>query len=191
LEESLKASRSCAQALIAAVIVGGIGMLWVPQASADPSDNSAPVSTSADGSGATGPAGDGPSVQSTGVTSANADPAAVVACSKFAEVLDNASDGYGSYADSLDDRDGTANQSNAVGRTSLRESASAAMDAANTPGLSPDVADPMRAWSLGAGKLMVKVGLNMTGDALDSTAAEVNKNAEAVQKACAAAGTHS
>ncbi|MGB8404030.1 MAG: hypothetical protein WCE30_08200 [Mycobacterium sp.] len=162
----------------------------LPVAAADPSDNSAPVSTSADGSAATAPVAVSPQLQSATITSADADPAAVAACSQFAEALDAASDGYGSYADSLDDRDGTASTSNAVGRSSLRESASAAMDAANTPGLSPAIGDPMRAWSMGAAKLMVKVSLNMTGDALDSTAAEVNNNAEAVQKACAAAGTH-
>lgn len=183
----MKPLRGCLPALVAAVVVGGAGTLGVPQALADP-DDSAAVSTSADGSGAVGSAAGAP--QSAAVDSSNADPAAAAACSKFAEVLDTASDGYGSYADSLDDQDGTAAQSNVVGRTSLRESASAAMDAANTPGLSPDIADPMRAWSFGAAKLMVKVGLNMTGGTLDSTATEVNNNAEAVQKACAAAGTH-
>lgn len=164
-------------------------MLWVPQALADP-DDSAAVSTSADGSGATSSAGLGGAPQSAAVDSSNADPASAAACSEFAEVLDSASDGYGSYADSVDDQDGTAAQSNVVGRTSLREAASAALDAANTPGLSPDIANPMRAWSFGAAKLMVKVGLNMTGGTLDSTAVDVNNNAEAVQKACAAAGTH-
>lgn len=124
------------------------------------------------------------------VTSPDADPAAAAACAKFAEALDNASDGYGNYADSLDDNDGTAAQSNVVGRTSLRESASAALDAANTPGLSPDIANPMRDWSFGAARLMVKVGLSMTGTTLDSTAADLNNSAGAVQKACAAAGTH-
>ena len=64
------------------------------------------------------------------------------------------------------------------------------MDAANTPGLSPEIADPMRSWSVGAAKLFVKMGIGMRGSTLDSTATEVNNNAEAVQRGCAAAGTH-
>jgi hypothetical protein len=157
-------------------------MLWLPEAAADVDGDAAVV----DQGGAPIP---GAAVQATTVTSSNADPAAVAACAKFAQALDNASDGYGNYADSLDDRDGTVNDSNVAGRTSLRQSASFAMDAANTPGLTPEIADPMRAWSLGAAKLIVKMGLNLTGT-LDSTATEVNNNAEAVQRACAAAGTH-
>jgi hypothetical protein len=157
-------------------------MLWLPEAAADVDDTGV-----VNQGGAPNP--DVP-VQAATVTSPNADPAAVTACAKFAQALDSASDGYGNYADSLDDNDGTANVSNVAGRTSLRQSAAVAMDAANTPGLSPDIADPMRAWSLGAAKLIVKMGLNMTGGTLDSTATEVNTNAEAVQRACAAAGTH-
>lgn len=156
-------------------------MASVPTAAAAPSDDSAAVTNAAAAS---------PGPQSMAVSSPDADPAAVVACSKFAEALDAASDGYGSYADSLDDRDGTAGQSGAVGRMSLRAAAGAAMDAANTPGLSPDISNPMRAWSMGAAALMLKVSLSMTGDTLDSTVTGVNNNAEAVQKACAAAGTH-
>jgi hypothetical protein len=48
----------------------------------------------------------------------------------------------------------------------------------------------MRSWSVGAAKLFVKMGIGMTGSTLDSTATEVNTNAEAVQRGCAAAGTH-
>ena len=64
------------------------------------------------------------------------------------------------------------------------------MDAANTPGLQPDISDPMRVWSLGATKLLVKMGLRIPGDSLNSTATEMNNQAEKVQMACAAAGTH-
>jgi hypothetical protein len=166
----------------------------MPDAVADPAGGSG--ASAVDQSGATvdqPPAAaipDGGLAQATAVTSENADPAAVTACSKFAEILDNASDGYGNYADSLDDNDPSVNDANVAGRTSLRAAGSAAMDAANTPGLSPDIADPMRAWSVGIAKLIVKMGLHMTGGTLDSTAADVNNNAEAVQRACAAAGTH-
>jgi hypothetical protein len=170
------------------MVVGGTAMVWVPQALADPSDDAGSAST-IDQSGSTMTAPDA-GINTATVTSPDANPAAVAACSKFAEALDSASDGYGNYADSLDDNDATADATNIVGRTSLRQSAAAAMDAANTPGLSPDIADPMRAWSMGAAKLILKMGLHMTGGTLDDTATQVNNNAEAVQRGCAAAGTH-
>jgi len=64
------------------------------------------------------------------------------------------------------------------------------MQAAQTPGLDPSIADPMRIWSLGASKLLVKMGLRIPGDSLNSTATEMNTQAEQVQQACANAGTH-
>ena len=64
------------------------------------------------------------------------------------------------------------------------------MQTAGTPGLDPSIADPMRMWSLGASKLLVKMGLRIPGDSLNSTANEMNNQAELVQQACAAAGTH-
>src|SRR6185369_12198505 len=78
----------------------------------------------------------------------------------------------------------------ATGRTALRQSAAVAMEAAQTPGLDPSIADPMRIWSLGASKLLVKMGLRIPGDSLNSTATEMNAQAEQVQQACANAGTH-
>ena len=184
----MKTSHACARLLAASMIVCGAATPGPAIAAADPADDSAVVSNSADQPAA--PLAPAPGPQLVPVSDPGADPAAAEACSKFAEALDNAANGYGSYADSLEDQDGTAAMSNGVGRTSLRTSAGAAMDAANTPGLPPDIADPMRAWSMGAAKLMVKVGLNMTGGTLDDTAIEVNNNAEAVQFACAAHGTH-
>ncbi len=64
------------------------------------------------------------------------------------------------------------------------------MQAAQTPGLDPAIADPMRIWSLGATKLLVKMGLRIPGDSLNGTATEMNNQAEKVQMACATAGTH-
>jgi hypothetical protein len=181
LEETLKASRTWVRLAAASVIAGGVAATWLPVAAADPADDTGPTTASA-------PVSAG--IQSEGVTSPNADPAAVQACSQFAAALDSAADGYGNFADDLDDNDPYVGQSNQAGRASLQASARTAMDAANTPGLSADIADPMRAWSVGAAKLLVKMGIGMRGDNLDSTAAEVNNNAEAVQRGCAAAGTH-
>jgi hypothetical protein len=177
----LKASHTCARTLIAAVVVGGAGLLSISQAVADPADDAGSASAIDQA---------GSPINTATFTSPDANPAAVDACGKFAAALDGASDGYGNYADSLDEKDPSVDASNTAGRTTLRQSAGAAMDAANTPGLSADIADPMRAWSMGAAKLVLKMGLHMTGDTLDSTATEVNNNAEAVQRSCAAAGTH-
>ncbi len=123
----------------------------------------------------------------------NADPVAVQACGQFASVLDGSSTYYGEFADSLegsDYADPAVDSSNAVGRTALRESAAIAMSTANTPGLSPDIADPMRTWSMGAAALLLKMGVRLPGDSLNDTATNMNNEATKVQQACAAAGTH-
>jgi hypothetical protein len=48
----------------------------------------------------------------------------------------------------------------------------------------------MRLWSLHATKLMVIMGLRGTNTMTDGTATQLNDDANAVQIACAAAGTH-
>ncbi|CRZ13394.1 hypothetical protein [Mycolicibacterium neworleansense] len=123
-------------------------------------------------------------------------PAAVTACSQFADALDNAATFYGDFADTIegterpDYADPIVNMSNTSGRTALRESAAQAMSAANTPGLSPDIASPMRSWSLDATKLLLKMGLRGSGNTLNVTANELNEDAHNAQMACALAGTH-
>ena len=123
----------------------------------------------------------------------DAAPAAVTACGNFASALDGTATYYGDFADSLegsDYSDPAVSSSNAVGRTALRQAAGVAMDAANTPGLQPDIADPMRTWSFGATTLLVKMGLRVQGDGLNGTATSMNDSATKAQQACAAAGTH-
>ncbi len=120
-------------------------------------------------------------------------PAAVVACGNFAQALDGASTYYGEFSDSFegsDYNDPAVQSSNEVGRTALRQAAGVAMDSASTPGLDPSVADPMRAWSADATKLLLKMALRISGDSLNTTATEMNNDATNVQQACAAAGTH-
>lgn len=139
------------------------------------------------------PSAPGPVQVSPASTADNANPVAVAACAQFATVLDGSSSYYGNFADSFEGsnyRDPAVASSNVTGRTALRESAALAMKAANTPGLSPDIAQPMRIWSLGATKLLVKMGLRIPGDGLNSTATEMNNQATKAQEACAAAGTH-
>jgi len=139
------------------------------------------------------PSTPGPVQVAAGPTADNTDPAALAACAQFAQVLDGSSTYYGDFADAFEGSsyaDPAVGSSNVVGRTALREAASLSMSAANTPGLQPDIAGPMRTWSLGATKLLVKMGLRISGDSLNSTATEMNNQATNVQMACAAAGTH-
>ena len=165
--------------LAASVLAFCIGLAVTPAASADDvgTDSSSP----------------GPVVVTPADPSDNVTDAAGTACGTFAQVLDGSSNYYGDFADSIegsDYSDPAVSSSNVVGRTALRQSAAVAMDAANTPGLQPEIADPMRIWSLGATKLLVKMGLRIPGESLNSTATEMNNQAEQVQQACAAAGTH-
>jgi hypothetical protein len=175
----MKSTRRAHLTVGAPVVALCVSLLSVPVASADDFvvDAAAP----------------GPVQDAAAPTSDNADPTAVAACSQFAAVLDGSSSYYGDFADSFegsDYSDPAVASSNVVGRTALRESAALAMDTANTPGLRPDIADPMRIWSLGATKLLVKMGLRLRGEGLNSTATEMNNQATKVQEACAAAGTH-
>jgi hypothetical protein len=179
LEETLKSSHLGERTVAASLIALGVALTIVPTAAADDVtfEGTAP----------------GPVQVAAAPTSDNASPAAVQACAQFAEVLDGSSTYYGDFADSFegsDYADPAVSSSNEVGRTALRQSAAVAMQAAQTPGLDPVIADPMRVWSLGATKLLVKMGLRIPGDSLNSTATEMNNQAEKVQEACAAAGTH-
>lgn len=172
----MKPSQLCRRASATALIAIGIGSGFAPLASADDSVLSPdPVQVA--------PA----------PTSDNADPAAVTACSQFAEVLDGSSSYYGDFQDSFEGanyNDAAVTSSNVLGRTALRESAALAMHAANTPGLRPDIAEPMRVWSLGATKLLVRMGLHMSNDGMNDTATQMNNQATRAQEACASAGTH-
>jgi hypothetical protein len=165
--------------LAASVAVLGIGLIVAPTALAD--DNGTDDTSQA-----------GVSVAAVD-PSDNAQPAAVQACGQFAQILDDSSDYYGDFADSFegsDYSDPAVVSSNALGRTALRQAAAAAMTAAQTPGLDPSISDPMRIWSLGATKLLLEMGLQISGDSLNSTASQMNAQAVQVQQACAAAGTH-
>lgn len=182
----MKSSRLCGKALekatAAALIALGVGLAGAATAHADDLDtDTAPAPVQA------------APVQVGAVTADNADPAAVAACAQFAQVLDGSSTYYESFAESFegsDYGDPAVASSNSTGRTALREAAGLSMDAANTPGLPADISDPMRSWSLGATKLLVKMGLRIPGDSLNNTATEMNNQASRAQEACAAAGTH-
>lgn len=178
--------------LMLLAVAAGLAIAGAPRSSAEPPADLDGVTTAGqvDAAAAT------PGVQLAAPTSPDADPAAVAACAQFAEVLDVAATYYGDFADALDEHararyaDPVVTETNTLGRTALRQGAVVAMDAANTPGLAPAIAAPMRGWSLDATKLMLKMGLRGGGATLDVTATELNNDAVSVQRACAAAGTH-
>ncbi|MFN3001858.1 hypothetical protein [Mycolicibacterium wolinskyi] len=201
----MRSSNLCGRGLAVLGVALGIGIAVGPTASADPdavvqteagavapapAAPAAPVAVPDPTAPAPDPMAAGP------VSAGDASPAAVAACSLFAEALDNASVFYGDFADTIDGStrpdysDPIVNTTNVSGRTALRESAAKAMNAAGTPGLSPDIASPMRAWSVDATKLLLKMGLRGSGDTLNVTASELNDDAHNAQMACALAGTH-
>jgi hypothetical protein len=57
--------------------------------------------------------------------------------------------------------------------------------ASRTLGLPSEVADPMRAWSLQATKLMVIMGMRGGGDSLNAAANQLNADARDTEIACA------
>ncbi|CPR74481.1 Uncharacterised protein [Mycobacteroides abscessus] len=120
--------------------------------------------------------------------------AAVTACSKMSGAMAYAATNYSDFANEMSVAEGDYNNAiaantNVVGRTALRQAAEVANDAANTPGLAPELAAPMHAWSGDAYKLVVLMGLRIGQDSVNGKATDLNKDANDVQMACAAAGT--
>jgi hypothetical protein len=182
--------------LATSLLTVGLGLAFLPVASADPGDPPpapGPADSAAEPVTQYYPGGAPDTVP---VDSADISNPAVGACSQFAAALDTASNYYGSFADSIDGTvrpdyaDPAVDSSNATGRTALRQAASLAMTAAGTPGLTPDIADPMRSWSFGATKLLLKMGLRTGGETMNVTATDMNNDAGNAQMACANAGTH-
>jgi hypothetical protein len=191
--------------LATSLIAFGVGLAVVPTASADPND-ATQTDTPAPGPGtgpaasvgqpAPGPGTDGPAAT---VAQASDDPGAPAptACKQFAAALNYASINYEDFAYSIAGNGASVDyakpdvqSNNVTGRTALRQAAAAALDASGTPGLQPEVADPMRAWSMSATKLLLVMGVHGNGDMINGAATDMNNNATNVQFACARAGTH-
>jgi hypothetical protein len=201
LKGVMKTSHVRALALAASLVGYGIALAVVPTASADPGD---PVQPAPPPPGLPFPFG--PPAQadaaSPGMFGGGAQPAdggdpAKTACAQFARALNFASINYEDFAYAIAGNgsyvnyaDPNVESNNVAGRTALRVAAATAMDAAATPGLSPDVANPMRMWSVDAAKLLVMMGVRGNGDVIDAAATDVNNDTRTVQFACAAAGTH-
>lgn len=163
--------------------------LVAPVSSADPGDP-APVDPV---SGNTAPP---PAAPDGADLSSDAHDAVSTACRQFGSALDLAASRYEDFAydiagngNDVNYQDPTVMQSNVLGRTALRAAAGTALDAAGTPGLPGDIADPMRSWSVHATKLVLIMGLRGGGDTLNSAATQLNTDAENVQMACALNGS--
>ncbi len=117
------------------------------------------------------------------------------ACRQFGAALNLAAQNYEDFAyatagngNVVNYDDPTVWRSNVIGRTALREAAAAALQASHTPGLPPEVSDPMQTWSLHATKLLLVMGLRGGGDSLNTSATQLNSDAHAAQMACALNG---
>lgn len=140
------------------------------------------------------PAASGPAPGPVAIPGQSSSPVAQ-ACAQFDAALSVAAVNYEEFAyatagngNFVDYQDPNVEQSNVIGRTALRTAAATALAAAGTPGLPPDVADPMRSWSLRATKLIVIMGLRGGGDSLNATATQLNTYADEALLACAANG---
>lgn len=185
----MRSSHVCARALASSLIAFGMGLAVVPTASADPNDAAQP-DPPAPGPG-TGPA--------TSATQASDDPGApaATACKQFSAASNYAAVNYEDFAYSIagnganvDYAKPDVQSNNVASRTALRQAAAAALDASGTPGLQPEVGDPMRSWSMNATKLLLVMGVHGNGDMINGAATDLNNDATNVQFACAHAGTH-
>jgi hypothetical protein len=180
----------CGRTLATSVIAFGIGMAVVPTASADPNDPDQ-TATPAPGPGAPPPA----TVAAPVADGMN--PAAADACKQFNTAVGYAATNYEDFAyatagggNLVNYNDPEVRDSNVVGRTALREAAAVALNASTTPGLPPEISAPMQSWSMNAARLVLVMGVRGGGDALNSTATDLNTDAHNAQMACAAAGVH-
>lgn len=187
----MRSSQLCGRAL-AAALLSGSALFAIPTAWADPdaqtvspapAPDPAPANVAApDPAPLAAP--DGPDIG-----------AVTDACRQFGAALDYAASNYEDFAynsagsgNDVNYQDPNVASSNAIGRTALREAASAGMSAASTPGLPDDISAPMRSWSLHAAKLLVIMGIRGGGDSLNSTANDMNTDAKNAQMACAQNG---
>lgn len=189
----MASSHVCGRTLAAWFIAFGMVLAIIPTASAD---DAVPPEPPLPGP-AVDPNAPAPALPIHGAEPASVDPAAGLACGQFAQVLDHAAINYSDFADSiafggprLNFADPVVGSNNVVGRTALREAAAAAMGVAGTPGLRPEIANPMRSWSLHATKLLLVMGIHSGSDTIDNAASQLNDDAYNVQMACAQAGAH-
>ncbi len=171
--------RALERTLAASLISLGLGLSGAAAASADP-ESTAPIPD--------------PITLTRPIADMAATPAAA-ACRRFGTALRVSSVYYNDFAYAIagngafvDYQDPKVRTGNVDGRTALRQAAGEARGAASTPGVPPEIADPMRSWSWQAMKLVLTMGLRGDGDTLNNAAADLNELAESTQLACASGG---
>jgi len=200
----MKSPTRYGRTLTATLLVAGSAAFATPLASADPqTEQPAPAPGPGTANVAApaplppdAPAPDAPPPPDAGAPPDQGTYAAVVtACKQFGVALDYAANNYEDFAyntagggNNVNYDDPNTANSNVIGRTALREAASTALDAANTPGLPGDISDPMRSWSFRAAKLLLIMGIRGGGDSLNQTATDMNTDAKNAQMACALNG---
>jgi hypothetical protein len=177
--------------VLSAVLAAPVTALIVaPAAWADPAADPPPTEVAA-------PADFAPAADAAPEFVGSQDPGSSVAdaCMQFDAALSLAATKYEDFAyaiagngNDVNYQDPNVVQTNAIGRAALRAAAGTALDASRTPGLPPQVSDPMQSWSVRATKLLVMMGLRAGGDSLDATANDLNTDAQNAQMACALNG---
>lgn len=119
------------------------------------------------------------------------------ACNRFQQAGNLAATTYEVFADAtagtgnfVNYGDPEVDRTSVISKAGLRTAAGAAVDAANLPGLPPEVADPMRSWSMHATKLMFIIAIRGNGDSLNNAANQLNVDYGNTQQACAIAMAH-
>lgn len=165
-------------------------LIAAPETWADPANPDAdPATPTSDVAPAAGPLPGPVTVASDGVGSVSD------ACTQFTVAINLAAANYEDFAYATAGNGNVVNyddpevaRTNGNGRTALRQAAALAMDASRTPGLPPEVSDPMQSWSLHATKLVLIMGLRGGGDSLNNTASQLNTDANNANLACATSG---
>jgi hypothetical protein len=164
------------EAGVRTLMVVGVGLAAAPMSAADP--------------GELPPAPDSPPI----ATAEHNMCAAETACSQFADGLDRAASNYSDFADVTSGNkwrydDPSVASANVAGRTALREAAAAALHASAIPGPQPEIAGPMRRWSVRAMKLILVMGVRGNNEMTNEAASELNDDAYEAQTGCADAIT--
>jgi hypothetical protein len=190
----------------AAIFLAAVAIAGSPGAQANPGDGAgdgdgatvdgparatAPVST---GSVALDTTSVSTAPPATGLDASDAGPIPGSACTQFAHALDVALWRYADFTQVTGTpgwsyQDPAVANSNVGARTALRQSITQVLAASETPGVQPEVAAPMRAWSLHATKLMLIMGLHGGGDTILAAATQLDADTNEVQMACMIAGT--
>lgn len=170
------------RAVATSLVACGIGLAVASNVSADPAESDADSA-------------EPPSVWTVVPGLVDPTPEARAACAQFGRARDLAAINYLGFANTLaigevnpNYSDPILSDNNIIGRTALREAAAEALSASRVPGLQPEIAGPMRSWSLDAVKLLLLMGMRANVDRINNVATQLNSHNDEAQMACTHAG---